>query len=242
MGDVAVNLDATRRPGSSGDGRRGPARRPCAARTGDVREVVSGATDLLPPGLGLRRPALAGRPHRGRGPVSSRRATGRRGRCDVPGHQRTRVAELPGLPGRLAVGRGRPTGRPATRSVVSRLAHDDQGRVLGAPTPQRDRPGTATSGLRDQRHRLARPDLPGGAAPSAGAALRGAHGLRRRLARRPRQPVDHAARPGAGAGRLAGRRPSGSTPSARARRGRPLQRRTAATSRSTPVDSLGYVG
>ena len=65
-----------------------------AGRTSRTRRapVVSGATDLLPPGLGLRRPAVAGRPHRRPAPGSPWSTGGQARAVRVPGVTRPRRA------------------------------------------------------------------------------------------------------------------------------------------------------
>ena len=212
---VAVNLDATQVAGRHRTAARSLLAAPVAA---------TGRADVAPGGQRRHRPAAA-RPgtsptgsgwstgrRRGAG-VSVRRAATARTPCGVPGVTGRTVPQLPGLPRRLpARGRGR-TAAAATRIVVSRIRHDDQGRVLGATPAQRiawEGAGTAP----DPRHRLA------ARRPRSRCCTRSTGELSqvRTIAVDGSPPgLDSLsttlARPGAGAGRLAGRRPRACTPS-----------------------------
>ena len=201
-GCASVGGQPRRRPRSpavSADGRLGAGRRRSAARA-QVRAGRQRRHRPAAPGLGLRRPAVAGRPRAGGRPgLATSRTAGAACRCACPGSPASDVARLPGLARRLPARRRGPPARPATSSWSAGSATTTQGGVLGATRARADLPGSG-----GDRPRIR--DI-GWRSPTTVAVLHrltdelvaGAHRLRRRVARRAGQPVDHAARPGAGA-------------------------------------------
>ena len=131
---IGVNLDATQVAGVSRDGRTvllGPVRGPAA----DVRQVVSGATDLLRPAWDFSdRLWLVDRTPQG-------------ARVSYVERNRPTIVDVPGVSGRsvhsfLVSRDGSRLAAVVHRSggdtlMVSRIRHDDQGRVLGATPAQR---------------------------------------------------------------------------------------------------------
>lgn len=135
VSEVAVNLDATTAAAVSGSG-RSVLEAPVRAPGHRVREIVSGATDLLRPAWDLAdRLWLVDRSSRG-------------ARVLVREHHRNRPVDVPGISGadvrhflvsrdgsRLVAVVRRPGHGDAL--LVSRILHDTQGRVQGASRAQR---------------------------------------------------------------------------------------------------------
>ena len=116
---------------------------------GRVRTVVAGGDRPAPAGVGLRRPAVAGRPHRATGRGSRTSRAPRSARSDVPGSDRRAGRGRSWSPATAPAGRGRATPAAATSLVVSRIAHATGGRVV-----RRDR--RATDRLRRADDRASR--------------------------------------------------------------------------------------
>ena len=164
--------------------------RPCCARpcatTGRPRceEVVTGATDLLTPALGLRRPAVARRPDPVRRPGARISTWPAVRELEVPGISGERRPRLPGLARRHPAGGGR---------ARSRRGPAGDGRVLS------DRPGPGAA--RGARHRVDAAD--GGPAAAARPGVvdhRPRCRLLSRVRRRPRVEVRTVAVDGAPSG------------------------------------------
>ncbi len=183
---------------------------------GQRREVASGARDLLPPGLGLRRPDVAGRP-RGRPgarPASSPATSAARRRG--AGRQRPRRPSTCSSRATAAAWSRSCVRRGGDRVVASRVLHDERGRrAAGHPGRSRSTSSPTPSDAGDPRHRLAHPDRHLGADRHHRGPLPGAR--RSRSTGRPGELVTSGSGPRAGrvprAGQLAGRGRRGVTPS-----------------------------
>ena len=105
----------TRPPAVTDDGHGRWSSAPVSGSDDDrARTVVTGARDLLRPGVGLRRPDVAGRPHRATAPWSRASRTARARDRRRPRHHRRAGAQLRGLARRHPPGRRRPPRRAAT--------------------------------------------------------------------------------------------------------------------------------
>ena len=232
----AVNLDAD--PGRrrvSDDGTSvllGP-------RSADRRRGAPGRQRRhrpAPPGLGLRRPAVAGRPAPAGAPGSPTSSGDQHTPLRRPRHQRAGRQGLPGLARRLpARGRG-PPAPTATRSWSagsSRRPGPGAGRAAGrAPIAREDAAGA------DPRHRAGAPRPASRCCTADRRALPGR--APSRSTGRPRAPTPlHQLRGrGAGAGRLAGRRREPLRRRPAASLDRPLRRRARQRQRSTRASTI----